>query len=120
MDYRDTAAEAEFRTRLREWLSGNIPAGWRDIGDDAGRRASGKQWHRQLYRAGYVGMSWPREYGGQGLSPIYDAILNEEAAAAQAPPLPGNVNFLGPEDVDQRRARRRLVLPAGPHRPRRA
>ncbi len=95
MDYRDTAAEAEFRTRLREWLSGNIPAGWRDIGDDAGRRASGKQWHRQLYRAGYVGMSWPREYGGQGLSPIYDAILNEEAAAAQAPPLPGNVNFLG-------------------------
>ena len=95
MDYRDTPEEAEFRLRLRGWLAQHIPAGWQDIHDDAGKRALDKQWHRELYLAGYVGMSWPREYGGQGLNPIYDAILNEESAQADAPPLPGNVNFLG-------------------------
>jgi alkylation response protein AidB-like acyl-CoA dehydrogenase len=95
MDYRDTTEEAEFRVRLRDWLTEHNPAGWQDIHDDAGKRALGKQWHRELYLAGYVGMSWPPEYGGQGLNPIYDAILNEESAKADAPPLPGNVNFLG-------------------------
>jgi alkylation response protein AidB-like acyl-CoA dehydrogenase len=95
MDYRDTPHEAQFRARLRDWLAGNIPAGWPEIRDDAGRRALRKRWHRQLYQAGYVGMSWPTEYGGQGLTPVYDAILNEEAAAAKAPPLPNNVGFLG-------------------------
>jgi alkylation response protein AidB-like acyl-CoA dehydrogenase len=95
MDYRDTPPEAEFRLRLRAWLAANIPAGWQDIHDDAEQRALHKQWHRQLYQAGYVGMSWPKEYGGQDLSPVYDAILNEEAAAVTAPPLPGNVNYMG-------------------------
>ena len=95
MDYRDTPDEAGFRARLRNWLAENTPVGWQQIRADAGRRALRKHWHKQLYLAGYVGMSWPREYGGQGLSPVYDAILNEEAAEAKAPPLPNNVNFLG-------------------------
>lgn len=93
VDYRDTPAEAEFRMRLRSWLTANIPPGWQDVHDDAGQRAQHKQWHQQMYKAGYVGLSWPREYGGQGLSAVYDAILNEESAAANAPPLAGN-NYL--------------------------
>jgi alkylation response protein AidB-like acyl-CoA dehydrogenase len=95
MDYRDTPAEADFRASLRSWLQANIPPGWSDIKDDAGQRSLHKRWHQALYQAGYVGMSWPKEYGGQDLSPIYDAILNEEVAFSKAPPLPGNVNFLG-------------------------
>jgi alkylation response protein AidB-like acyl-CoA dehydrogenase len=40
-------------------------------------------------------MAWPIEYGGQGLSPIYDAIFGEEASRADAPSLPAMVNYLG-------------------------
>ena len=42
-----------------------------------------------------MGMAWPVEYGGRGLSPIYDAILNEEAGRSSSPPIPGMVNYLG-------------------------
>ena len=41
MDYRDTKEEAEFRIRLRDWLTEHNPAGWQYIHDDAGKRALG-------------------------------------------------------------------------------
>jgi alkylation response protein AidB-like acyl-CoA dehydrogenase len=46
------------------------------------------RWHRKLYEAGYVGLSWPQQYGGQGLGPVEEAILSQELAAAGAPPGP--------------------------------
>ncbi len=46
------------------------------------------QWHRALYSAGFFGLSWPREYGGHELPPVYDVILDEELARAGAPPRP--------------------------------
>ena len=42
-----------------------------------------------------MGLSWPAEYGGQGLSPVYDAILERGDGRADAPPFPVNVNYLG-------------------------
>lgn len=95
MDYRDSAEEAKFRLELREWFKHNIPANWREITDAQGLRALTKSWHKALYADGYIGLNWPREYGGQGLSPTYDAILNDEAGRADAPRLPGMVNYLG-------------------------
>ncbi len=48
------------------------------------------QWHRKLYQNGLVGMSWPKEYGGQGATQVEQAILNEELARFRAPaPLGG-------------------------------
>ena len=41
-----------------------------------------------MYDAGFFGLSWPREYGGQDLPPVYDVILDEELAVAGAPPRP--------------------------------
>src|SRR5690606_5660995 len=95
MDYRDTPAEAKFRAELREWFKQNIPANWRDIKDLEGQRALQKSWHQALYAGGYMGLNWPREYGGQGLEASYDAILNDEASRADSPRLPAMVNYLG-------------------------
>jgi alkylation response protein AidB-like acyl-CoA dehydrogenase len=95
MDYRDTSEEAAFRSEARAWFASNIPAGWRDVADPAGWRAFTRRWHQTLFTAGYVGMSWPVEHGGQGRSAIYDAILGEEAARVDAPPLPARINYLG-------------------------
>lgn len=94
MDYRDTPEEAEFRASLRQWLREHIPAGWDKIEDHDELAALRRSWQRTLYEAGYMGLSWPKEYGGRGMSPIYEAILNEEAGNLNSPPLP-SVSYIG-------------------------
>ncbi|WP_216893015.1 acyl-CoA dehydrogenase family protein [Nocardia alni] len=86
MDYRDSPEEAQFRTRLRDWLDG-IAGTFPTSGDEYWARQG--EWHRALYEAGFFGLSWPREFGGQDLPPVYDVILDEELAVASAPPRPG-------------------------------
>jgi len=85
MDFRDSLAEADFRSRLRTWLAEQAGA-FPTSGDDYWERQP--DWHRALYTAGFFGLSWPREYGGQELPPVYDVILDEELARAGAPPRP--------------------------------
>ena len=91
MDFRDTAEEAAFRQRLRTWLTANIPH--EEPADDEARNKAGQEWHRALYSGGWLGLSWPRSVGGQELSPVYEAILNDELGEAGAPPAPSG--FLG-------------------------
>jgi alkylation response protein AidB-like acyl-CoA dehydrogenase len=85
LDYRDSPAEAAFRDRLRAWLAEQAATFPADP-DEYWRRQG--EWHRALYRAGFFGLSWPREYGGHELPPVYDVILDEELARAGAPPRP--------------------------------
>jgi alkylation response protein AidB-like acyl-CoA dehydrogenase len=85
LDYRDSPPEAAFRDRLRDWLAdraGTFP----ESGDEYWARQA--EWHQALHAAGFFGLSWPREYGGQELPPVYDVILDEELALAGAPPRP--------------------------------
>lgn len=95
MDFREDAAQTAFRQSLREWLKHNVPPGWQDAATIEEQRVRRKSWHQALYKAGYIGLSWPVEYGGRGLSPLYEAILNDEAGRADGPPLPAEINFLG-------------------------
>ena len=87
MDFGDSAEESAFRLRLRAWLEDNNPGLPTSSTDDeywAGMAA----WHRLLYDAGFFGMSWPTDIGGQGLSSVYEVVVDEELAAAGAPPRP--------------------------------
>ncbi len=87
MDFGDAPEEAAFRLRLREWLEDNnpkLPASSTDDDYWAGQRA----WHQALYDGGFFGTTWPEEIGGQGLASVYDVIVDEELAAAGAPPRP--------------------------------
>ncbi|HXK24461.1 MAG TPA: acyl-CoA dehydrogenase family protein [Myxococcota bacterium] len=87
MDFRDSPAEAEFRARLRAWLAGNNP-GLPVSSTDDEYWARQAEWHTSLYDAGFFGLSWPKRYGGHELPPGFDVILDEELAAAGAPPRP--------------------------------
>lgn len=88
MDFTDTPEEADFRARLRTWLAEH--AAEAVIPDDPGARAdAANAWHHTLYEAGYIGLSFPEEYGGHSLSPIYEAILNDELGRSGAPPIEG-------------------------------
>lgn len=87
MDFRDSPDEAEFRARLREWLAANNPKLPSSSTDDEywARQA---EWHTSLFDAGFFGLSWPKRFGGHDLPTVFDVILDEELAAAAAPPRP--------------------------------
>ncbi|MBX7448864.1 acyl-CoA dehydrogenase family protein [Mycolicibacterium sp. 3033] len=87
MDFTDSAEEAAFRARLRDWLARH---GDQDLPDDPAERADAiNAWHRTLHEAGYIGLSFPEEFGGHGLPPAYEAILNDELGRAGSPPIEG-------------------------------
>jgi len=73
------------RQRLRSWLEQRAGA-FVASGDDYWARQG--EWHQALYEAGFFGLSWPREYGGHDLPPVFDVIVDEELARAGAPPRP--------------------------------
>ena len=89
MDLSDSAAEAKFRAAARTWLEANKPRGVADRGFalaiDADTVKSLTEWQRRLYEGGYLGLSWPIEFGGQGKTIIESAIFNEEMARVRAP-----------------------------------
>ncbi len=87
MDFRDSPAEAEFRTRLRTWLAEHNPGLPTSSTDDEYWARQG-EWHTSLYDAGFFGLSWPTRFGGQDLPSVYDVIVDEELAGAGAPPRP--------------------------------
>lgn len=96
MDFSYSPEEEAFRRRARQWLEANAP---KDIADrgfglptDAASIEALKQWQRRLFEAGFLGLSWPAEYGGQGKTMVYSAIFNEEIARARAP---SPLNLLG-------------------------
>ncbi|OBA81569.1 acyl-CoA dehydrogenase [Mycobacterium sp. 1164966.3] len=90
MDFRDSADEAAFRERLRSWLALHAKE-FSGSGDEYWLRMA--DWHRALYDNGFFGLSWPRDYGGQELPPVYDVIVDEELVRAGAPPRP-SVGYL--------------------------
>ena len=55
-------------------------------------------WQGRLAAAGFVGVTWPVEYGGRAADPLHHYIVQEELARARAPELVGRigVNLVGP------------------------
>ena len=74
MDFRDSAAEADFRARLRAWLADNHP-GLPTSSTDDEYWARQAEWHTALYDAGFFGLSWPKKHGGHELPTVFDVTL---------------------------------------------
>jgi alkylation response protein AidB-like acyl-CoA dehydrogenase len=86
MDFHDSPSEAAFRAEARAWIGANLPSGWRHRAIGPGHDVSVmRAWSRELYEAGYAGLTWPREYGGAGAPYTHQAIFLEEMARAEAP-----------------------------------
>ena len=90
MDLTLSPNEQAFRDELRGWLAENHP-GEEPTGDEAGFEFR-VGWQKKLHEAGYVGITWPKEYGGRGATLIEQAIFGEEMARAKAP---STANVLG-------------------------
>jgi alkylation response protein AidB-like acyl-CoA dehydrogenase len=53
-----------------------------------------RNWQYQVWNAGYLGMAWPMQYGGQGVDPVFQAIADQEMRR-HAVPICFNVIGLG-------------------------
>jgi len=97
MDFTFSPAEIEYRDRARAWIRAHVPDWWKDKEGDEFETEDAtfdgtRRWHQELYDAGYVGVTWPKEYGGQGRTHVENALLQEELVLAGAPPT---INGLG-------------------------
>jgi alkylation response protein AidB-like acyl-CoA dehydrogenase len=107
VDLNDTPDEAAFRAQVREWLQFNTPTNLTELSSVAAIRdlpdvTPALEWSAKLARAGYAGMTWPREHGGRGAPLSYQAIFLEEAAAVDAPVHLGGIglNMIGPTIIE--------------------
>ncbi len=86
-----------FRDGLRAWLGRHWTEDWarmrRRFPSQDAMFAFLRDWQARLCDAGYVGLSWPREYGGQGATILRQAIFYEEIARARAPELPNVIGL---------------------------
>ncbi len=89
MDFNDTPEEAAFRATVRAWLEAN--ASRRVEGEntssilsmegaDAEVIARSKAWQKIKAAQGYAAISWPKEYGGMGGTPMQNVIYSQEEA----------------------------------------
>jgi alkylation response protein AidB-like acyl-CoA dehydrogenase len=88
MDFEDTPSEARFRAEVRSWLAENA----RDYVDPlpyapGDRRLAelGRAWQRRKASGGYAAISWPKEAGGRGATPMEEVIFAEEEARFHVP-----------------------------------
>jgi alkylation response protein AidB-like acyl-CoA dehydrogenase len=84
MDFNDTPEEAAFRAEVRKWLEANAKRksddkqAYRARVDDPGLLKAAKEWQAKKAAAGYARITWPKEYGGQGGTPIQQVIYQQE------------------------------------------
>ena len=123
MDFDLSAEDRAFRDRLRAWLEKHWTTDWtrerRRLGALDRQVAFMRDWQRRLYEAGWVGLHWPREYGGAGATIMQQAIFYEEMARARVPELPNviGLDMAGPALIThgteaQKRAHLRAILSA--------
>jgi alkylation response protein AidB-like acyl-CoA dehydrogenase len=97
MDFDDTPDEAAYRARVRGLLEEHAGellhagAGEESV-DTRTHEAEFRRTQRVLAEAGLVGVTWPREHGGQGGTLVQQAIVAQELARARVPTL---INHIG-------------------------
>ncbi len=98
MDFRFSPEDEAFRREFSSWLAANLPKGNQEPNVDfmheegSGDWRRRLEWHKKMHAAGWVGISWPKEYGGRGASLTQQLIYQQELAKVNAPQL---VNGLG-------------------------
>jgi alkylation response protein AidB-like acyl-CoA dehydrogenase len=103
MNFDFTPEQEAFRKEVRAWLEANLPDDLRGRAFAASRADREgvdrlRAWQRRMHEAGYVGLDWPREFGGRGATLVEQVILFQEMARAECPQFVnrGGLSMLGP------------------------
>ena len=98
MDFDYSPEEEAFRMEVRTWLEDNVKEIPNHVGEGEEDSPPGKYapgglwWHRKMYEAGFVGISWPKEYGCRGATLMEQLVFSEEMERLGAP---GPSNMMG-------------------------
>ena len=81
MDFNDTPELASFRQDVKAWLEINAERRTNKLhmgmeGEQAFDEA--KLWYKKKADAGFACLTWPKEYGGAGLTPLHEVVWTQE------------------------------------------
>ncbi len=103
MDLNDTPELATYREKVRAWLDEHKAQAPSQRAEDDGADehdhvARRRAWQRELAEGGLAAVTWPAEYGGQGLGPLHQVVVNQEIGRAGVPGIFDiiGVGMLGP------------------------
>ena len=99
MDFDLSPEEQKFADAVEQWLVDNHDPvvmdhhreNFSQLSDTPERRA----FMKKLAKQGWLGMSWPKEYGGQEIEGVYEFILTEALARHAAPQIGKGVGIIG-------------------------
>jgi len=103
VDLDDTQEQAAYRAQARAWLDAHksqapVLDGAGALQDESEIIAARRAWQGKLAEGALAGVTWPKDFGGQGLGPIEQVICNQEIAKAKVPGILDaiGVGMLGP------------------------
>lgn len=75
----------EFQAEVSAWMRDNKPAdpgfllpqSFMEVGSEQQMEFL-REWQYKVWSAGYLGMAWPKEYGGGGVDPVFQSIADRE------------------------------------------
>jgi len=85
MDFRLSEEQAKFRQEVRDFLEGEIRQGLWQPTCDAWIMGHDPAFTKRVAQRGWIGLTWPKEQGGQGRSYVDRLILTEEMLRYGAP-----------------------------------
>lgn len=112
----------EFEAQCDAWFAANtvadpgfmLPLTFMEVSNDE-QFDFLRDWQRKVYEAGYLGMSWPVEYGGYGMHPEYQRIATRIMKSHDAPIMINAIGngWAGPLllDIGSEEAKRRFIKP---------
>ena len=112
----------EFEAQCDAWFAANtvadpgfmLPLTFMEVSNDE-QFDFLRDWQRKVYEAGYLGMSWPVEYGGYGMHPEYQRIATRVMKSHDAPIMINAIGngWAGPLllDIGSEEAKRRFIKP---------
>lgn len=119
MNFEDSPEEAKFRAEARAWLAENAAEYRKPLPEnmtEAQTLKMAKSWQAKKAAAGYAAITWPKEVGGLGGTPMQRVIFEQEESEYNLPPavfsiglgmcMPTMMAYAKPEQLD------RFVRPA--------
>ena len=66
-----------YRTKVRAFLDANLPKDWKGIGalNHQDAAAWTEEWREKLAKNDFLATTWPKEYGGAGLTAIESLVI---------------------------------------------
>src|SRR2546425_9579389 len=91
VDFRFSSEDEAFREEVRSWLSEHLVGEYAALGGGGGPADETgwdvrRKWEYELGRGGWIGIGWPKEYGGGGATGPHQPIFKEGEAQSNTPP----------------------------------